>query len=439
MEKRRSIWALTWVHKPRIKRPPERSCRSHEIWAIVIGEREKAMAMEVPRSSLFVLLAATASGRNESCLVSLVQSPAKPKDSAARPTSSMVGRCLLSTASPASSCMVSFLLGYQEQLTRGLAAFEIAVRPFGLGELVGAADVDVEVVLPDPGEKTLRPPEELLAGCGVMSEGGPGEVQTALLVEDLGVNRWHSPTRRADEDHVAAGFEDVEASVEGILTDGIVDHVDALAVREALCLLDEVLLGVENHLVHSGGFRELCLLFGADGPYNGRAAQLGDLAEQEPNAPGGGMDQSRLVLLQGEGAVRQVVGRHALEHHRRRHPGLYQGDVKGDEPLRRGDYVLGVGSRYPREGHVVSLRDLLDPFADGLDLAGPFQAQRERRLSRIEAGALVDVYKVHPGRRQLHASLALPGLGNFYVLVAQDLRPALLVYPDGLHPVPFAR
>src|SRR5215210_3305539 len=248
------------------------------------------MAMEVPRSSLFVLLAATASGRNESCLVSLVQSPAKPRDSAARPTSPMVGRCLPSTASPASSCMVGFLLGYQDQLTRGLAAFEIAVRLSGLGELVGA-DVDVEVVLPDPGEKTLRPPEELLAGCGVMNEGGPGEVQTALLVEDLGINRRHRPARRADEDHVAAGFEDVEASVEGVLTDGIVDHVDALAVRDALCLLDEVLLGVEDHLVHPGGFRELFLLFGADGPYNGRAAQLGDLAEQEPDAPGGGMVQ----------------------------------------------------------------------------------------------------------------------------------------------------
>src|ERR671911_653907 len=279
MEKRRSIWALTWVPRPRIKRPPERSCRSHEIWAIVIGEREKAMAMEVPRSRVRVLFAATANGRNESCLVSLVQSPAKPKDSAARPTSPMVGRCLPSTASPASSCMVSFLLGYQEQLTRGLAAFEIAVRLFGLGELVGATDVDVEVVLPDPGEKTLRPPEELLAGSGIVDEGGPGDVQTALLVEDLEVNRRHRPTRRADENHVAAGFENVEPSVEGVLTDGIVDHVDALAVRDTLCLLDEVLLGVEDHLVRSGGFRELCLLFGADGTYNGRAAQLGDLAE----------------------------------------------------------------------------------------------------------------------------------------------------------------
>src|SRR5918997_2849712 len=190
MEKRRSMWALTWVPRPRMKRPPERSWRSHETCAVVIGEREKAIAMEVPRSRVRVLFAATASGRNESCLVSLVQSPAKPRDSAPRPASSMVGRCLPSTASPASN-FITASLGDQDQLAGSLAAFEVAVRLLGLGELVGAADADVEVVLTDPGEEALRPPEELLAGRGVPGESGPGDEETTLLVEDLEVKRRH--------------------------------------------------------------------------------------------------------------------------------------------------------------------------------------------------------------------------------------------------------
>src|SRR5215218_2722233 len=148
------------------------------------------MAMEVPRSRVRVLFAATASGRNESCLVSLVQSPAKPIDSAAWPTSSIVGRCFPSTARLASSFMVSLLeLGDQDQLAGGLA--------------------DVEVILPDPGEEALRPPEKLLAGRGVVDEGGAGEVQTTLLVENLGVKRWHGAARGAEENHIAAGFENV--------------------------------------------------------------------------------------------------------------------------------------------------------------------------------------------------------------------------------------
>src|SRR5215211_3006035 len=398
------------------------------------------MAMEVPRSRVRVLFAATASGRNESCLVSLVQSPAKPRDSAAWPTSSIVGRCFPSTARLASSFMVSLLgLGDQDQLAGGLAAFEVAVRLVCLGELVGAADTDVEVILPDPGEEALRPPEEFLAGRGVVGEGGAGEVQTTLLVENLGVKRWHGAARGAEENHVAAGFENVSPTVEGVLAYAIVDHVDAFSVCDAICFLDELLFGVDDHLVRPRAFCELRLLLGASGAYNGRAAQLGDLAEQEPDASGCRVYQCGMAFLQGEGAVGQVVGRHSLEHNGRRHSSLYEGGIEGDEPLSRGDDVLGVGPRYPRKGHVVSLRDLLDPLADGLDLTGPFETQGERRLPRVEAGALVGVYKVHPGRRELDARLALARFGNFYVLVVQDLRPAMLVHPDSLHPAPFVR
>jgi hypothetical protein len=46
------------------------------VFASVIGERAKATAIEVPSSSLSVCSAARSSGRNGSCDVSAVQTPA---------------------------------------------------------------------------------------------------------------------------------------------------------------------------------------------------------------------------------------------------------------------------------------------------------------------------------------------------------------------------
>src|SRR5215218_5057499 len=79
----------------------------------------------------------------------------------------------------------------QYELAAGLAAFEVTVGLIRLGKVVGSADTDAQVVLTDPGEDALRPPGELLAGRGVVADGGPGEVETALLVEDLGVQGLH--------------------------------------------------------------------------------------------------------------------------------------------------------------------------------------------------------------------------------------------------------
>src|SRR5919199_1929314 len=86
------------------------------------------------------------------------------------------------------------------------------------------------------------------------------------------------------------------------------------------------------------------------------------------------------------------MGRYALEHHRCCNAGLDEGGVKGNEPVYRGDDVLGVSAR-----------------------------------------ALVDVYEVDPGSRQPDTGLTGTRLRSGHVFVAQNLRPAVLVYPDGLH------
>ncbi len=50
----RSIWALTWVPSPSVKRPFDRSWRSFAWWASWIGLRGKAMATFVASSSEWV-------------------------------------------------------------------------------------------------------------------------------------------------------------------------------------------------------------------------------------------------------------------------------------------------------------------------------------------------------------------------------------------------
>ena len=181
--------------------------------------------------------------------------------------------------------------------------------------------------------------------------------------------------------------------------------MDALAVRDAVRLLDEVLLGVEDDLVGARFPGELRLLLGSRGPDHGRPPQLGELDEQEPDPAGRGVHERRLSFLKGEGAVRQVVGGHALEHHRGGDPRLDERDVEGHQVLGGGDHVLGVGPGRARERHVVSGRHVLDALAHGVHLARAFEPERAGHVAGVEARALVDVDKVHARGGELYARL----------------------------------
>ena len=75
IEKRRVMWALICEPMPRTRRPFDTACRSHAVWATVIGVRAKATMMSVPSSTRSVASAATSSGRNGSWFVSEDHSP----------------------------------------------------------------------------------------------------------------------------------------------------------------------------------------------------------------------------------------------------------------------------------------------------------------------------------------------------------------------------
>ena len=75
-EKRRSLWARTWLPMPKVTRdPPKLEARSQPTLATAMGERAKAMATPVCSSMRFVAAPATASDRNGSCWFSWVLTP----------------------------------------------------------------------------------------------------------------------------------------------------------------------------------------------------------------------------------------------------------------------------------------------------------------------------------------------------------------------------
>jgi hypothetical protein len=117
------------------------------------------------------------------------------------------------------------------------------------------------------------------------------------------------------------------------------------------------------------------------------AARLGPLAEQQADAAGRGMEQDGVALLDPrlDGAVDQVLGGHALQHHRRR---LLVAHALGHlHELRRADQaLLAIGAELAAIGDPVALLEALHLGADLDDHAGALAADRvgHRRLVEPE-------------------------------------------------------
>jgi hypothetical protein len=82
IEKRFSMWARIWDPRPRSRRPPDRSWRSHAVSAVTIGVRANATTIEVPSSIVSEFCAAGTKGRKGSWFNSEDQMPSNPAASA---------------------------------------------------------------------------------------------------------------------------------------------------------------------------------------------------------------------------------------------------------------------------------------------------------------------------------------------------------------------
>ena len=102
----------------------------------------------------------------------------------------------------------------------------------------------------------------------------------------------------------------------------------------SLHLGDEILLAVVDDVVEAMRLGERDLVGRAGGADDGRAEMFRPLAEDQPDAAGGGVKQDRVAGLHLEGPAQEIFGGHALQHHRR---GLLVGDAVRhlDQPVGR--------------------------------------------------------------------------------------------------------
>src|ERR1019366_4079305 len=111
----------------------------------------------------------------------------------------------------------------------------------------------------------------------------------------------------------------------------------------------EIVAGVNDYFVGTGGFRDAGLLFTAHGAVDGSAQHFGHLDDETAGASGSSVDEALIARLEGKSGVSQIVGGHALQH-----GGGGGGEVNGigqRHQMGGGDAgVLGVRA----EGHGVS-------------------------------------------------------------------------------------
>src|SRR5262249_18485186 len=202
----------------------------------------------------------------------------------------------------------------EQHLARRLPALERAVSFGGILQRVLQLHPETELAVSDPAEDFAGAALEIVTRGDVMVETGACEVKRALGVEHLRIDLADRPARLTVERHEAARGEAREALVPRRLADAVVDHLQALATSDALDLGFEILARVVDPHVRAGIARELRLLFARDGADHAGPAHLRDLAEQQPDTAGRGVDKRRVPFAQVVRRAREIVGRRALEH-----------------------------------------------------------------------------------------------------------------------------
>ena len=265
-----------------------------------------------------------------------------------------------------------------------------------------------------------------------MVERWPGGEERALLTEDLEIERRDRTARLAVQHHHPAPDETVEPLGERRLSHRVVDDLHARAPGEALHFLLEVALGVEYDLVRPGLTRELRLCGRRHRPDHAGAAELGDLAQQQPDASRRRVDKARVTRLQGIGVGGEVMRGHPLEHQRSRLP---RADVLGErnQTVGRDHRELGVSPEHAGVGDAIAELHVAGAGSHLRHGSGRFLPGGERQRYRVQPAALIDVDEVHSRGGDLQDHLPGPRLGRWHVLVLQHLGTAGGVNAHRLH------
>ena len=238
--------------------------------------------------------------------------------------------------------------------------------------------------------------------------------------EEVDVEGLDGARGRAVGGEHAQRAQAVERGREGGFADGVVDDVAERAVGDLLHARCEILAPVVDAVVGPVLPGEFALLGRARRPDDGGAERVAPLAQEQPDAARGGMDQDRVARLHRVGLAQQVLRRETLEHHD-------GADLVGDG-LRQVDQqpgrhvaLLGIGAERRAVGHAVAGRELGHVGADRDDVAGRLVAEDQRQGVRVDALALVDVDEVEPHGALPYADLSGAGWREGDVLDRQDV------------------
>ncbi len=189
---------------------------------------------------------------------------------------------------------------------------------------------------------------------------------------------------------------------------------------------------VPQHLVSPGLPGELLLLAGGDRAVDLGALELGQLDEQLPHAARARVDEDLVALLHLVRGVRQIVGRHALQHRRGRHLGRHAVGHR-HRPIGGHHDLLGVAAEHARPRHRVPHGDTLHAWPHGRHRSRALAADDGGQIERVRAGALVDVDEVDATGGDVDHELPLTGYRVGTLDVFENLWTALGGDDDGMH------
>src|SRR5262245_46980653 len=209
------------------------------------------------------------------------RSPPSARNTGTRPTGSMTTSSVRNDFSARAASVATAPSGDEEDLAGGLAAFEGPVGLACLGQRERGSDAQAQLAGGDGQEHVGGPRAQALLVRDVVEEARPREEEGALRREQAGIEGGEGAAGLAEEHQHAPGREHRQAALEGVPAHGIVHHVHAAALRDALRLGLEVGFVVADHLVGPRLAGEHRLLVGGDGGQHPRPAPLGHLHEQQ--------------------------------------------------------------------------------------------------------------------------------------------------------------
>ena len=182
-------------------------------------------------------------------------------------------------------------------------------------------------------------------------------------------------------------------------------------------------------MVAAVGLGERGFVLGADCADDVGAEIIGPLAEDQPDAAGGSVNENVHAFVDLERAAQEVFGRHALEHHG---GGLLVADIRRqfDGAIGRDDAFGTRNRRAPPLADPVADLEVGDAGPTAMTSPAPSLPAINGRPTgrRIHAHAEIGVDEIDAGRVLLDPDLSLPGRGQLNLFIGQNLGPADLMH-----------